>query len=224
MKYLLLLISFTLLLTAGESNTTEEKLSTKHEKPLSVAEKKRRFFALVVPSAKKVYEELNHQFLVVKANMHYGIGRKEIEKLKKIYKVTSDKDLLLALKPHPVSITLAQAAMESAWGTSRFFKEANNLFGMWSRNPKDKRIAANEKRGGKHTIWLRKFDSVDESIREYYKTMGRAKAYKKFREYRYNTDDVFEIIKGLDHYSEIGEKYVQEIAALIRYNNLTQYD
>ena len=37
------------------------------------------------------------------------------------YRAVTDRDLLGALKPHPISIVLAQVAMESAWGTSCFF-------------------------------------------------------------------------------------------------------
>ena len=54
--------------------------------------------------------------------------------------------------------------------------------------------------------------------------MGRGNAYKDFRDVRYETDDVKKIVKELDHYSEIGEKYTKELASMIRYNKLTKYD
>ncbi|MEA1983854.1 MAG: glucosaminidase domain-containing protein, partial [Campylobacterota bacterium] len=146
------------------------------------------------------------------------------QKLKDIYKVTSDEKLLLALKPHPQSIALAQAAMESAWATSRFFVEAKNIFGMWSSNPNEPRIAANEKRGGSKTIWLRKFTTVEESVREYYKLMGRGKAFREFRKVRYETNDPFKIILKLDKYSEIGDKYAEELGSMIRYNKFKKFD
>ena len=37
--------------------------------------------------------------------------------------------LLLRVAPLPPSLVLAQAAIESAWGTSRFARQGNNLFG-----------------------------------------------------------------------------------------------
>jgi len=193
-------------------------------KNMSVKQKKERFLYLLVPPINKVYNELYAQFIKIQQDIKAKTNQVEIARLKTIYKVKSDEALLLALKPHPQSIALAQAAMESAWATSRFFIEANNVFGMWSSNKNEKRIAAGEKRGGTRTIWLRKFDSIEDCIREYYKMMGRGKTYKKFREYRYETNDVFTIIKGLDKYSEIGEKYVQELGSMIRYNKLTKYD
>ncbi|HKJ91279.1 MAG TPA: glucosaminidase domain-containing protein, partial [Oceanipulchritudo sp.] len=35
----------------------------------------------------------------------------------------------------PPSLALAQAALESGWGTSRFAREGNNLFGIWCYTP-----------------------------------------------------------------------------------------
>ena len=130
----------------------------------------------------------------------------------------------MALKPHPQSIVIAQAAMESAWGTSRFIKEANNIFGMWSINKNEPRIPAAEKRNGTKTIWLKKFDTLEDSIRAYYKLLATSKAYKQFRITRFQTDNPYEIAKKLNHYSELGEKYTKEVISIIKYNELTQYD
>ncbi|MBT5935815.1 glucosaminidase domain-containing protein [Sulfurimonas sp.] len=193
-------------------------------KNMTVKVKKERFFALMVSPIQKVHKELLVEFQDVKSSLKLGINQARIEVLKKEYKVTSDKALLKALKPHSPSIVLAQAAMESAWATSRFFRQANNVFGMWSSNKNQPRIAAGEKRGGTKTIWLRKFSSLEESVREYYKVMGRGRAYKNFREYRYDSNDVFIIINGLDKYSEIGKKYIKELGSMIRYNKLMKYD
>lgn len=191
---------------------------------MSVKQKKYRYYALVVPAAKKVHAELMSQYLAVKNELNTTKESPRINALKEKYKVESDYDLLLALKPHPVSIAIAQGAMESAWGTSRFFQEANNVFGLWSASTKHNRIAAGVQRAGNRTIWLRKFDTIEDSVRVYYETIARVKVYKKFREYRYESDDVFFIIKGLDKYSEMGEAYVEQLASVIRYNQLTRFD
>lgn len=191
---------------------------------MTILEKKKRFFSLLAPVTKKIHRELLLQYIEVKDSLKTKKSNPEILALKKLYKVSSNEELLYALKPHPVSIVLAQAAMESAWATSRFFQKANNVFGMWSYNTHEPRIAASEKRDGKKTIWLKKFNSIEESIRAYYIMIGRGYAYKIFREYRYNHDDIFEIVKGLDRYSEIGTKYVKELSSMIRYNKLNKYD
>jgi len=96
--------------------------------------------------------------------------------------------------------------------------------GIWSDNKNEPRSAASKKRGGTYTVWLRKFSTVEDSVREYYKTIGRSNAYKEVRKVRYESDDVFEIIKKLDRYSELKEKYTEELASIIRYNKLTRYD
>ncbi len=193
-------------------------------KNLSVLEEKKRFYSLVVPAVQKVHEELSAKYKRIKKDIGAKKNTQEIKDLKHLYRVTTDEELLLALKPHPVSIAIAQAAIESAWATSHIFLKANNLFGVWSVNKNDDRIAAAQKRKGGRTIWLRKFKNVEGSIRTYYLTIARVKVYKKLREYRMKTDDVFEIIKGLDKYSERGTKYVDSIGKVIRHNNLTKYD
>lgn len=191
---------------------------------MTVKWRKVRFYAIVNPAVQKVHQELMQEFETIKKDIEAGINREKIEALKKSYKVKTDEKLLLALKPHPQSIALAQAAMESAWGTSRIFIKSKNLFGMWSVNPEEPRIAASQKRAGNKTIWLRKFESVEESVRAYYKLIAMGKAYKAFRQVRYETNDPFEIILKLDKYSEMGEKYPEELGGVIRYNKLTKYD
>ncbi|HEY9202798.1 MAG TPA: glucosaminidase domain-containing protein, partial [Sulfurimonas sp.] len=124
---------------------------------------------------------------------------------------------------HPKSIAIAQAAMESAWAESRFFKEANNLYGMWAVNKKGPRIAASEQRG-KRVIWLKKYSSIEDSIRDYYKTLARSKAYKDFRELKMQTDDPYLLVEKLENYSEIGEQYGEDLMKIIRYNKLYIYD
>jgi len=221
--YLSLLLSASLLV-ASNSPSQAKYVSNEVPKKMTVQTKKERFYYLVEPAVQKVHAELTKQYLEIKEDLQKGRNESKTSKLKKAYRVKTDKELLLALKPHPQSVAIAQAAMESGWATSRFFVQANNIFGMWSSNPNEARIAAGEKRGGTRTIWLRKFDTVEESVREYYKLMGRGRAYKKFRQTRYETDDVFQIIKKLDKYSEIGKKYVKELGSVIRYNKLTKYD
>ena len=197
--------------------------ASKVPKNMSSKEKKARFYYLVVPAVNRVYRELMVEYYSIREDIVNGRNTDQMKTLKAIYHVQTNEDLLIAIKPHPKSITIAQAAMESAWGTSRFFREANNVFGMWSKNKNDKRIAASMKRGS-HIIWLRKFDSIEESVHSYYQTMGRASAYKKFRKYKTTACSVYTMIKGLDKYSEIGELYVEQLEKVIRYNKLTIYD
>ncbi|MDY0122498.1 MAG: glucosaminidase domain-containing protein [Sulfurimonas sp.] len=191
---------------------------------MSVSMKKERFYYLVVPAVQKVHKEWIERYDRIAEDLNSTLYAQERELLKEKYNAQSDEELLASLKPHPPSITIAQAAMESAWATSRFFVEANNIFGVWSVGTSKPRIAASEQRDNNQTIWLRKFESVDEAVEEYYDMMARAPAYKDFRLMRLYVNDAFEIVKFLDKYSEIGEAYTQELADLIRYNKLTKFD
>ena len=88
--------------------------------PMTVQEKKARFISLIVPAVDHVYEDLMTQYQAVKSVIDSGESNDEIEQLKIEYKADTNKKLLMALKPHPKSIAIAQAAMESSWATSRF--------------------------------------------------------------------------------------------------------
>jgi len=225
MKFILFLCISLPLFALNDNNATTKNIIKKtpiHH--MSVKEKKRKFIKLLVPAVRNVHNELMQRYERIAKDIKNKTNTDEIEALKKKYKATNDEDLLARLKPHPISITLAQAAMESSWATSRFFKEANNVFGMWSSNPKQKRIAAGEKRNGTRTIWLRKFDTIEDSIRAYYEMIATGRAYSKFRQLRLRYDDPYKITPGLDKYSEMGPDYIKVLNQVIKYNHFTKYD
>jgi len=190
---------------------------------MTVQEKKARFISLIVPAVDHVYEDLMTQYQEVKSVIDSGESNDEIEQLKIEYKADTNKKLLMALKPHPKSIAIAQAAMESSWATSRFFLEANNIFGVWSFDEDEPRIPANEKRGDK-TIWVREYDSIEDSVYDYYRTLARGRAFAEFRQKTMETNDPHVLVKKLDRYSEKGKVYGKELTAIIKYNNFDEYD
>lgn len=222
MKFLYIPLLLSLPLFSVEKSN--KPLHVQVPKNMSTKTKKNRFYFFILPQVNKVHASLEKRYLRISQDIENKNYTDEIKMLKKRFRVRTDTQLLKALKPHPKSITLAQAALESAWATSRFFTEANNVFGMWSSNPDEPRIAANVKRDGEKTIWLRKFDSIEDSIKEYYKLIAKGRSFKEFRDTRYNTDDPFEIITKLDKYSELGDEYAQELFKIITYNQLTKYD
>ena len=190
---------------------------------MTLREKKERFNQLLVPATKHVFLQQEQQYRRVSEIIEMGGQEKEIARLKKEYKAETEKELLMALKPHPVSIVLAQAAIESSWATSRFFLEARNVFGLRSFNSSKPRIAAGTKRGDK-TIWLKKYNTIEASIRDYYRTLGRGAAFKEFRKLRMETNNPFILVEKLEMYSEKRAEYVKELSSMIRYNEFTQFD
>lgn len=190
---------------------------------ISVNEKKERFCNLIIPAIDEVHNELELQYSEICNNLTNDEYSKKISQLKKTYMVESDEELLMALKPHPKSIAIAQAAIESAWGKSRFFKEANNLYGIWSSSEHKPRIAASQMRGDR-TIWLKKYSNIKDSVRDYYKTLAKSSAYKDFRELKMEIDDPYILVEKLDKYSEMGSKYTEDLYKIIQYNKFYIYD
>lgn len=202
----------------------DKQFDTKHVPPqMSVEEKKFRFRCLVQPKLEAVYLELNDQYQRVRNTIKQNSNDKTINQLKAVYNANSDQQLLVALKPHPISIAIAQAAIETAWGTSRFFREANNLYGIRAATQYQPRIAAAKKAGNK-VLWLKKYDSIKASIADYYLVLSRAPAYKDFRLLKMKTNDPHQLVKKLRDYSERKDAYVKELSSMIRFNQFDALD
>lgn len=194
------------------------------------AERKERFVNMMLPSimiAQKKIEKQRKRLEKLERKMHRGKLTVEdssvVDSVLIYFKSQDLRQVINNLQFHPISIVLAQAAIESGWGTSRFFLEANNVFGIWSYNSYEDRIAASETRD-ENTIYLRKYDNLYGSVYDYLITVARAPAYKKLREVRLETDDPYELIQYLINYSELREEYVKILGNVIRQNDLTKYD
>ncbi|OYT16850.1 MAG: hypothetical protein B7C24_05575 [Bacteroidetes bacterium 4572_77] len=197
-------------------------------KELSVKDKKRKFIDLVLPGIlvskyqlKTLQKKVNQ--LINKDTANLSANKKAfLQNLLVKYKAKNFPELLSKLNTHPTSIVLAQSAIESGWGTSRFFLEANNIFGVWSFQKTDDRIKAQQSRQGKAT-YLKKYPSISASIEGYFETLARG-PYKEFRKQREATQNPYVLIKYLNNYSELGLEYVEQIRLVIKKNNLRQYD
>lgn len=139
------------------------------------------------------------------------------------YKATGIKELLKRVGTVPTSLVLAQAAVESGWGQSRIFLEGNNLFGIWSFDPEEPRIAAGETRG-KRTIWLRSYANMSESIADYFDLLSTSHAFETLRTARLTTDDPWSLLPHLRKFSELRGAYTRKLKIVMQQNNLTQYD
>ncbi|PXX89838.1 bax protein [Marinobacter vulgaris] len=128
----------------------------------------------------------------------------------------------------PPSLIMAQAANESAWGTSRFARRGNNLFGQWCFSKGCGLVPQSRVEGASHEV--ADFDSPYLSVRSYIQNLNRHPAYQKLRDVRLQARNNGEyasgssLASGLLDYSERGEEYVKEIRSMISYNNLTYYD
>ena len=141
------------------------------------------------------------------------------------HKIDIVDKLLLSVNIIPTSIVLAQAATESGWGTSRFAKEYNALFGQYTYNEKKGVIPFEREIGKKHLI--RHFSSLDKSVESYFKNINTHYAYEKFRSIRNamheDNLDIKLLTKALDVYAE-DKSYVDTINSIIDSNEFTQFD
>ena len=141
------------------------------------------------------------------------------------HKIDIVDKLLLSVNIIPTSIVLAQAATESGWGTSRFAKEYNALFGQYTYNEKKGVIPYEREIGKKHLI--RHFSSLDKSVESYFKNINTHYAYEKFRSIRNamheDNLDIKLLTKALDVYAE-DKSYVDTINSIIDTNEFTQFD
>lgn len=150
---------------------------------------------------------------------------------------TSDEDvtfegLLDVLKvrvaPIPTSLALAQAVEESAWGTSRFAREGNALFGQWVWNEDEGIVPEEQREGQKYAV--RAFETPLDSVRAYAKNLNTHWAYTQFREQRKTileeegSLDGWVLAETLTRYSERGPAYVKSLHAIMRVNRLRPLD
>jgi Bax protein len=124
----------------------------------------------------------------------------------------------------PPSLVLAQAANESAWGTSRFAREGNNLFGQWTFKPGTGIVPEDRPPGA--TYEVRKFTTLYDSVRSYMNNLNTHGAYLELREIRStlrrkgSSLTGIALAKGLRHYSIREQEYIDEIDEMIRQNRL----
>jgi len=221
--FILLITSNLVLLSANNTFTTTPHSASYIPKNMTVSEKKDRFKELLIPAIDKVYCALEKQYSEVKILLKTDENSKKIEELMLSYSAKNHEDLLHRIKPHAKSVALAQAAIESAWGTSRFFRVANNVFGVWSSKKSEPRVAANNKRG-KRTIYIKKYENIADSVKDYYKILASAKVYKKFREEKMRSNNPYKLTKHLDKYSDIGAEYGKRLSKMIKFNKFYELD
>jgi Bax protein len=194
---------------------------------LPVADKKQRFIALLLPAiliSKQKHQQQRQKLDKILATDHpTNLEQTWLNRQMALYDVETPAQLKQRMINLPNSLILAQAALETGWGSSRFFVKANNVFGIWSFDPDEKRMMASQQREGKK-IYVKRYDSLLGAIDDYFLTLGRGSAYKELRQAARKTQNSQQLIRHLHRYSELGEDYIQRLDSLIRHNNLKQYD
>ena len=122
----------------------------------------------------------------------------------------------------PIALGIAQAAKESGWGTSRFARQGNNLFGQWCFSEGCGLVP--QERGDEAGHEVKAFKSAQASVDAYVLNLNTHQAYNKLRDNRQKNRAaatpklVNALILGLEDYSERGQLYVAELQDMIRHN------
>jgi uncharacterized FlgJ-related protein len=215
-------------------------------KELSVPDKKRLFFRLIAPVVLRINEliledRVRANALTERLSRGQSVTPEDqawLTALAVKYKVLQstsvrlDSDafaeLLTRVDIVPPSLSLAQAASESGWGTSRFAAQGNSLFGQWTWG---KGLKPTEQRTSKLGDYrVEAFDSTAQAAYSYTLNLNTASAYRALRLKRADLRRQGLHISGtaladtLVNYSERGRAYVDDLEALIRENRLDVAD
>jgi len=213
---------------------------------LSGADKKSLFFRVIAPIALRVNELiLEDRVRVKELTERLAQGQSvtpddqawltELAVKYKVLESTSERlnsdafaELLMRIDVVPPSLSLAQAAIESGWGTSRFAAQGNALFGQWTWGKGLKPAEQRTSKLGDYRIAA--FDSTGLAAYSYALNLNTESAYRDLRLKRADLRQQSLRISGtvlaetLLNYSERGQAYVDEIKALIRENRLDDAD
>ena len=200
--------------------------------------RKALFFQTVLPLILQVNEEIlaeRRRLWQLRTRQRMGLGLAAVDRL--WLAVMAERygtergdigGLLHRIDVIPPSLALAQAAEESGWGTSRFVREGNALFGQWTFSRDGDLTPRRRDAGKKHSI--RAFASLLDSARAYARNLNRHRAYAGLRKARAAMRragaplDGAVLAKTLLRYSQRGRAYVASIRAIIAANRLRGLD
>ena len=199
----------------------------------SVKNRKELFIKITLPLIVRENEKLLSSNKKIKSikNSFEQISRKEADWVRKLmikYKADTLDALIIKVDEIPVSLALAQAVIESGWGTSRFAYEGNALFGqyVWGTNnhgiiPNDRKTDAKYK--------IKSFNSLSESVASYMKNLNTNFHYDEFRINRFVFRSNNIPLRGsylaefLFSYS-IEDNYTDKIKNIIEINDFEDFD
>lgn len=204
-------------------------------------DKKQVFFEFMAPLVEKVNKGISQDRALLlhlqtkmlegqDLNAHQRGFLNQLAEIYDISRTTIDEqtmaDLLHRVDEIPTSLALAQSANESGWGTSRFAKKANNLFGIWCFKVGCGIVPSGRPEG--KTYEVAKYQSVQDGVVAYIHNLNTNSAYADLRDrraqLRADQGDLCgkQLAEGLLKYSIRREGYVKEIQDMIRHNNLEQ--
>ncbi len=208
----------------------------------NISKKKQEFIKIVLPLSidqnQKILAQRQRLIEIKKyLNFNKTLSNKDQKFLKNLalnydiinnnrHKIDIINDLLITVDIIPNSIVLAQAANESGWGTSRFAKEYNALFGEYTYDVNTGVVPLERQPQEKHLVKF--FSSINKSVESYFDNINTHYAYSNFRKIRNlqrtnNSFNVDLLLEELNLYAE-DRNYVDNLKSIIRINNLEKFD
>ena len=203
----------------------------------TLQERKKNFITDLLPIIKKANQDILEKrtffFKVKKKIQNNNLNVLEAAILKKLFNEFRVKNNdLTELKKRidivPISLAIAQAAIESGWGTSRFALEGNAYFGQKVIGVKVNGIRPTDSENP--LIKVRTFENLDDSVKAYLNNLNTHFAYKNFRKSRNELRSFGKTLEGrvlvnqLKQYSELGDEYIYNVQKIIKKNNLSKFD
>jgi Bax protein len=213
----------------------------------TVEERKNLFVAIVLPLI------LHHNSVVLErrkrllslANSSGGLSgpnQRWLVRLARLYRVIQPQagfekitaagrvELLRRVDLIPVSLAMAQSAAESGWGTSRFARQGNALFGQWTWDQTSGLVPSDRDEGRAHAV--RAFGLLANSVRAYVHNLNVSHHYAEFRFARALLRRVGPpngtwghiLIGHLEKYSEEGVDYINKVRSIIRVNRFGDFE
>jgi Bax protein len=184
---------------------------------------------LIIEENEKILKDRAILFSILNKNSNSDNELKWLNAKFKQYGVKNKDILSLKIRMDiiPTSLTIAQAAKETGWGTSRFAIEGNALFGQWTYSGtgiKPLKSSDNEN----HKVM--KFQILKASVRAYHRNLNTHSSYREFRmkraEARDNDESLDSILLAdyLDKYAETGLEYTKILKKIIVQNSLKEFD
>ena len=112
-----------------------------------------------------------------------------------------------------LELLLAQAALESGWGNSRFAKEGKNLFGIRTYKLTEPHMlpSNNPKKWG-----VKVYQHECDSVLNYINVLNNGSAYKNYRRMREDgIDDPYLLVETLDAYAA-DKNYFSKVKSILR--------
>lgn len=199
-----------------------------------ISKKKKLFFDFMRPAVEAENAKImfKRRRLIKLFNKKY-YSRNNLEEIKEIateYKISNfditssniRKKLLSRVDIIPVPLALVQSANETAWGTSRFAKLGNNMFGEWSYKKGGGIVPKRRDSGATHEV--AKFPNINKSVSSYMQNLNTGKSYTFLRRIRQDMrnenkePEAINLANGLTKYSSLGQKYVSIINSMLKSN------